>query len=112
VRIEFQCPDSLVLLSDFQLWHYVLNYWYLPVTDEEGDLFEAELRAHNLSFFDTRPLPDPEFHRRVVRSWDRIFDLDWSEDGIACPRAKKSIQGTVWQVSLDQVREETSFKAP
>ena len=27
VRLELQVADGRVLLSDFDLWHYVLNYW-------------------------------------------------------------------------------------
>ena len=34
VRLELQVADDRVLLSDFDLWHYVLNYWYLPETRE------------------------------------------------------------------------------
>jgi len=55
VRIEFECPESAALLSDFQLWHYALNYWYLPETEEEGERFEAELTQHGLSSFETKP---------------------------------------------------------
>lgn len=43
IRIEFECPDSFALLSDFDLWHFVLNYWYLPESEVEGDEFEARL---------------------------------------------------------------------
>ncbi len=33
VRIEFELPENLALLSDFGLWHYVLNYWYLAQSE-------------------------------------------------------------------------------
>ena len=33
IRIEFECCAEAALLSDFGLWHYVLNYWYLPETE-------------------------------------------------------------------------------
>lgn len=111
VRIEFECPDGLAVLSDFQLWHYVLSYWYLPETEEEGDRFEAELKERGLSFFVTKPLTHPDYHQRIVHSWERIFDLDWSEDGLAIPRSRKSIQATVWELTVDQVKNEKHFKA-
>jgi hypothetical protein len=111
VRIEFECPDNTVLLSDFDLWHYVLNYWYIPETKIEGDCFETELNKHGLSFFDTKPLPNQKYHKRIVRSWDKIFDLDWHERTIALPKSKKSIQATLWELTIEQVRSVRHFKS-
>ncbi len=111
VRIEFECSDSEVLLSDFELWHYVLNYWYLPESEADGDAFEAELKKHGLSFFETKPLPNPKYHERILHSWDRIFDLNWTEPDISSHRDRKSIQVTIWQLSIDQVRNYKHFKA-
>jgi hypothetical protein len=109
-RIEFQ-PDEPVLLSDFDLWHFVLNYWYLPTSEEDGERFEADLARRGLSFYQTKPLPDALLHRAILESWERIFDLDWTAEGIAGPRARKSIQATVWQVRLTSVRTVTEFVA-
>ena len=111
VRIEFEHAGDCVLLSDFCLWHYVLNYWYLPSTETEGEAFETELATHGLSFFDQKPLPHPEYHARVVRSWNRIFDLDWVEPDISDPKERKAIQATVWELSLDQVRHSRHFRS-
>lgn len=109
IRIEFNCCEDAVLLSDFDLWHYVLNYWYLPTSENEGEVFEAELAAQGLSFFRQKPVPKAEFHRKIVGSWNRIFDMHWSEPDLAEPFPRKSIQATVWELSLDQVRSYTHF---
>ena len=93
VRLELDFPAQRVLLSDFSLWHYVLNYWYLPSSIADGDAFEAELAGLGLSFFSRKPLPVESHHRRIVSSWDRIFDLDWYESEITEPMEEKSIQG-------------------
>ena len=98
VRIEFEQSDKGVLLSDFELWHYVLNYWYLPRTVADGEAFEAELSEHNLSFFEMKPLPVSAYHQRIEDSWDRIFDLDWVDEEITHPFGKKSIQATFWKL--------------
>ena len=111
VRIEFEQSDKGVLLSDFELWHYVINYWYLPQTVADGEVFEAELSEHNLSFFETKPLPVRAYHQRIEDSWDRIFDLDWAEEEIARPFDKKSIQATFWKLNFDQIRDVQSFTA-
>ena len=111
VRIEFEIDDRVVLLSDFELWHFVLNYWYLPVSEDDGEAFEKELAKHGLSFFHTKPLPHRKYHERIEKSWRRIFDLDWSSEGIASPRAEKSIQATLWKLRLDQVKNVQEFIA-
>ena len=111
VRIEFNCHENMVLLSDFDLWHYVLNYWYLPESVTDGDNFEAELEMKGLSFFKTKPIPHPKYHEKIVRSWNKIFDLDWYEPDLSSPKHDKSIQATVWQLKIDQVRDYKRFKA-
>ncbi len=109
IRVELEYPDSRALLSDFCLWHYVLSYWYLPALEADGDAFEAELAAHGLSFFNQKPLPDAHYHSTVVGSWDRIFDLDWSEPDLSEPMEQKSIQATVWEVKREQVKNHKHF---
>lgn len=109
VRLEIECPADRVLLSDFTLWHYVLNYWYLPASEVDGQAFESQLTRHGLSFYDQKPLPDDAYHRAIVESWDRCFDLAWHEPGISDPEEEKSIQATIWEITLDQVREYRHF---
>ena len=111
VRLELEVGDHRVLLSDFELWHYVLNYWYLPLSEEDGETFEATLEQHALSFFQTKPLPDPKFHQVIVSSWQCIFDISWSAKGITRPRKEKSIQAILWEIRLEDVRSVQEFVA-
>lgn len=111
VRIEFNCDEKAALLSDFELWHYVLNYWYLPESMVDGEMFEAEIEKQGLSYFKTKPLPDPKHHQKIVRSWNKIFDLDWDEPDLADPRNQKSIQATIWHLKRDQVLSYKHFKS-
>lgn len=111
VRIEFEIDDDLVLLSDFEVWHYVLNYWYLPASMGKDEEFEARLAKQSLSFYTTKPLPDPVLDEEIRTSWERIFDLEWAEKDIAAPRAQKSIQATFWELPLQSVRQADEFVA-
>jgi len=113
VRIEFKISDRLILLSDFDLWHYVLNYWYLPESLKDAEDFDARLARRGLSYYKTKPLQNETYHRKIAESWARIFDLDWADSkrSIARPRARKSIQATFWDLRLDQVRDVRFFKA-
>lgn len=108
VRIEFECSDADVLLSDFELWHFVLNGWYLPESEADDDWFEAR-------FPEQRRLPGSampaEYHQLIVQSWQKVFDLEWSSDYSAHPKPDKAIQATLWELRADQVREERHFRA-
>ena len=105
VRIEFNCSHDAALLSDVSLWHFGRNYSYLPASEADSERFESELTARRLSFYDQKPLPDHAYHRRIVGSWERIFDLEWCEPDLSEPREQKSIQATLWELTLQQVTE-------
>ena len=111
VRLEFELDDDVVLLSDFDLWHFVLNYWYLPESLIEGEAFEAELAQHGLSFYKTKPVPDPVFHKAIRQSWERIFDLEWVEEDLAVPKGEKCIQASFWELPLGNVKRVDQFMA-
>ena len=110
-RLTIEVDDKYVLFSDFDLWHFVLNYWYLPFSSQEGDHFEKKLESKNLDFYTMKPLPNPLFDRLIVKSWDRIFDLEWEAEEVALPFNKKSIQGTIWEISIEHVRKMDWFYA-
>lgn len=103
VRLTIDCPVERVLLSDFSLWHYVLNYWYLPSSEAAGEAFESELAGHGLSFFDQKPLPHEAYHSAIVESWNRCLDLEWHEPDVSERPEEKSVQATMWEITLDQV---------
>lgn len=109
VRLELEVDDSEVLLSDFELWHYVLNYWYLPISLEDADAFERLLEKRGLSR--SRPVPISRYHRRIVKSWERIFDLVWHAKGVTSTKRKKSVQACLWFVDESMVKSKTEFVA-
>ena len=39
-----------ILCSDFEAWHFALNFWYLPKDHADGRRFEAQLRRRGLDF--------------------------------------------------------------
>jgi hypothetical protein len=116
VRVELQVEDERVLLSDFDLWHYVLNYWYLPTSEKEGESFEKKLTGAGLPVFGythQKPPAHAKFRREVERSWERIFDLSWTdpEHFIVQRSSDRSIQGTMWGLLLEDVVDMTEFVA-
>lgn len=84
--IEFTVTEPEVLLSDYELWHFVLGRWVFPgevgVPRDAGGRSEAE---------------------KFEGSWPKIFDLDWVGDEYDVPRSEKSIQACVWELRASQV---------
>jgi hypothetical protein len=116
VRFELEVENDRVLLSDFDLWHYVLNYLYLPKTERGGNLFEKKLARMGLSVYacnHNRPLAHAKCRRAVERSWDRIFDLSWTDPRhLTVKKAnERSIQGTLWEIRFEDVVAATEFVA-
>ncbi len=82
VAIVFDAPDDDVLLSDFDLWHCVLNRWYIPSS--------------------MRDLRDVDDAAEIERSWVRIFAIG-KRNPYGCANGG-CVQACLWELRLDQVR--------
>jgi hypothetical protein len=110
VFIEFDIPDHLVLLSDFDRFIHVLNYWYLPNSEEDSEQFIAELKQHGLDFFKTKPLPNEKYHKLILQSWERIFELDTEYPYVNSSSEERTIQATFWELKLEWVSRHFLFE--
>lgn len=108
VLLELNVDENEVLISDFDLWHYVLNYWYLPISEEDGDKFDKKLESKGLSYNKQKPLPEP-YNSIVEDSWQRIFDLDWVEESITGKQDNKWFQTVFWDLKIEQVKKVKEF---
>ena len=103
ISIEFEAPDELVLLSDFQLWHYPLNGWDLCVDKR------AAKRIDEYSHTDFKEKPE-EIQKLIVDSWDLIFDLNFRHKRIVTIHKKnRSIQATLWYIRKEWVISATEY---
>ncbi|WMJ22919.1 DUF3841 domain-containing protein [Paludicola sp. MB14-C6] len=90
VLITLDIPDQKVLLSDFDLWHYALNHWYLPTSEEDNANFESqeEMQKEDL----------------IQKSWQHIFDISSKYTEYICTNPnKKWIQATFWELKSDNI---------
>jgi hypothetical protein len=80
VRLELAVPREEVLLSAYGGWHFVLGGSYLPPSadpDEHRQQSEAwERETSHLASEQRNPLSLEPFRTRILRSWDRIFDVE------------------------------------
>ncbi len=98
VQITFEAEENKFLLSDFDLWCRVLASDYLATSEAEWDAYYAD-HPHTTQ-------------KDVEPSWQRVFDLTISEPdwGIRDP-SRKSIQATLWQIKMEQVKKVEHFVA-
>ena len=97
VCLEIEVPDEQVLLSDFDLWHYVLNSWIISETEEESKRLEA--------LYDS--LSTEKQLEMKNENWKRIFDVepfenDWISRG-------KRVQTVFWVLERDMIKKVRYF---
>ena len=97
VHITFEAEPDFFLLSDFDMWHIVLANQYVARNEAEWDMF-----------YENNPHPD---QADVEPSWERIFDLSQYTPDWDCEPEKKSIQATLWQIEMSQVKKVEHFLA-
>ncbi len=97
VQITFEADPASFMLSDFDAWHTVLAKQYLADNESEWD-----------NFYESNPNPD---QKDVQASWDRIFDITHHTPGWDCAPERKSIQATLWQIEMPQVKKIEHFIA-
>lgn len=76
VRIEFEKPENQILLSDFNLWHFPLNYWYIANNEKQDSEFHKLLKNSKVEFMDKEKYPS-KLKVIVENSWNKIFDMSY-----------------------------------
>lgn len=113
-RVCLECiiADDRVLLSDFDLWHHVLNAWYIPTSEADDLAFEAAWGPHRPPTLAANPDADDVLVQQIRASWHRIFDLDWEEEYCTRKRAEKVIQATFWELRREDVQDMQLYIVP
>lgn len=102
VLMTLDIPDELVLLSDFQLWHFVLTRWFLAKNQKEEKLFEALCEKQGAT---SKPIGE----QQMIASWQQIFhwqDIDsrYFGEGVG-----ESIQAVFWEIQPHWVQSVKVF---
>lgn len=115
-RIEFEIEEDEVLLSDFDLFHHVLNYWYIPKNERDDNAFDKEMGKNNITLLDLQDFKKNSkkidlLRNKIEKSWDLIFDIDWYDEYITSSKYEKSIQAVFWELRREQVIDIKEFIA-
>jgi len=99
-RIELDVHADDVLLSDYCLWHHVLNYWYVPSCNRDQEIFESE---HDQYRYGWERLPPPKMRVIITASWERIFNLDCCDEYVTGHPSNRPIQATMWRIHRSMI---------
>lgn len=97
VQITFEADNKDFLLSDFDDWHSVLNNCYIADNEKDWDDFYAN---------DSDSRTD-----KIIASWDKVFDLNRYAPNWAPEPDKRTVQATLWEVRMSQVKKMEHFIA-
>lgn len=105
VCLELEIPDDKVLLSDFDLWHFPLNNWWLDDCFYPNYGEEEHDKAHQ--WFKT--LTKEEQIKEKEKSWEQIFNIepfenDWILRG-------KYVQAVFWELRIEDIKKVQFFTA-
>lgn len=101
VCIEFEIPDNKVLLSDFELWHFVLNNWWLDTEMFLPGFTEEQYDANHKLF---EALSPEEKQKKIEESWLNIFDVNEVIDNDFIRRGV-DIQAIFWELKMEWVKK-------
>lgn len=102
VCMELEIREDKVVLSDFNLWHCVLNNGYIGDATTEEALDEEYEWLYTLS--------EDEKQRVIEKSWDKIFNIGKSFNNEYFS-SRDYIQATFWELNLNDVKDIQIFKA-
>lgn len=107
VCLELEIPDDKVLLSDFELFHFCLNKWWLDPEVFNNPNYNEETYDKNHAWF--KSLSPERQQEELEKSWRQILDVtpfesDWIRRG-------SDIQAIFWELKPEYIRKVQFFTA-
>ena len=107
VRIEFEIHDKDVLLSCYHDWHFILNKFYLPSSDEDYENYTTQMEEAGINVYRNWDKIPIQVQSKIEKSWLRIFDIN--SPGYSSPDTGRYVQATFWELRFDQVTDVKNF---
>lgn len=108
VILEVEIPSDKYLLCNYDAWGYIVNYFYVPLDEEDKLRHIADLKRYGIGSDDQLLLTNkgnfyPIQKREVLQSWSRAFTLK--------PRSLvDGLVATTWEIRKEWVREIRHFE--
>ena len=109
VLLEISIPNDEILISDFEMWHYPLNLWYIPVNDEDDEEFDKKYSNARLKLFCDCNMQNSDNSdafialQEMKKSWEKIFIPDYEAQKRIESGEKLELQATIWEIRLENV---------
>lgn len=100
VCYELEVPEEQIIYFDGGKWDYVLNNIYIPKDEADLKRYKDEMAAkgfeNTFSFVKGKYSYFEEEKKRVIGSWNRIFDIeDWNIF---------TVQANIWEITMGMVK--------
>jgi len=102
VCYELELNKSDVIYFDGGKWDYVLNHIYIPKDHKDEVQYKIDMEAKGFknafSFIEgTYANFYPEERRRIIDSWNRIFEIeDWNIF---------NVQANIWEIRQEMIKK-------
>lgn len=103
IILEVEIPSDRYLLCNYDAWGYIVNYFYVPLDEEDRLRHVADLKRYGIGSDDELLMTDkgnfyPIQKREILQSRGRAFTLP--------PRnVTEGLVGTAWEIRQEWVRE-------
>jgi hypothetical protein len=97
VLLELEINPARVLLSDYDLWHWVLNYWHVGMARESNRF------SNQYNYYKEKPLNNNDGHEKIIKSWETVFDLAQSRKIVQLPKKHQQIQATFFELFFTDI---------
>lgn len=109
VLLELEIDESRVVLTDYDGWHWVLNYFYIGTSVASED-FERRCKEQNANYMRQRPLAVPALDKELTDTWQIIFDINKTAQYLEESPERACIQATFWEIRPEDVISATKFE--
>lgn len=98
VVLELEIPIGNYLITNHRCWCYRMNYFYIPLNDEDEHAHQKELERFHIESEDTLVTTDrgnfyPLLKQKITSSWERVFTIP--------PETQEDTQGSCWEIKKE-----------
>lgn len=98
--LTLNIPDELIVLSDYQLWHFVLNGSLLYKSEKQYKQFSQK---HKMDYHNYWKLSNKKMKKEIEESWEEIFKVKFKNN-------KHNIQAHFPAIKNDYIIEVKEFQ--
>lgn len=108
VILKLEVPKEKVVVCNMEAWGYVVNYWYVPLDDNDAKKHAEELKRYGIQEEDKLISTSmgnfyPIMKRKIQDSWGRVFTMP--------PANNNDAVATMWEIKREWVKEARHYGA-